>query len=483
MSSGADPVPGPGPGRLAVLTSPFAVGVGARIAVQIIAFAQIMIAARYVDLSGFGTYTLGWAVCVIAVSFVYTGFYQALLRDPAFDAAKNSGFWAMAAIGALGGGAMALVGAVLGAGTPIGLVFLLLAPIPAARAHVAWAEAHLVRDRRVRLVSLYGLASEAAALAVVILGLRAGWGLFALVAGRHAALLVEGAVALAASRAWPGRGASRARLASLRQTALPLWGTSALGMFANYGADLILGVFLNTAAVGAYRSAARISQTAADLIFQPLNTLSWSRLSQLDKAGQRAGFKAVWLEHMGFGAIVLMPILVAFAMLAPELVVFLFDASWLAAAPVIAILCLSRGLAFFASLLEPVLSCQGRGRAQLWVRGIAALVTLAALVLFGRFGAEAAAGAHALASGVAAVLALAVMIPSMQISLWEAARAHAPAAALSLACALGLLATESLRSRFGLAAEVLSAVALLALIWGTGVAWCLRRGAVVLPKP
>ena len=44
--------------------SPFVIGVVARMAVQVIAFAQIMIAARFIDMSGFGTYTLGWSTII-----------------------------------------------------------------------------------------------------------------------------------------------------------------------------------------------------------------------------------------------------------------------------------------------------------------------------------------------------------------------------------------------------------------------------------
>lgn len=469
---------------LSVLLSPFAVGVVSRMAIQIIAFAQIMIAARFIDIAGFGTYTLGWAACVIFVSLVYTGFYQALLRSPDFFAERHTGFWSMAAIGAGGSIVMGVVGLVLRGSDPtLANVFLALGPIPVLRALVAWNELHLIRDRRVRLVSTYGMASECLALLVTWLCLIQGAGLFALVYGRYAALAVDMGVALVASRSLPSFHFTGAALGKLRLTALPLWGTSAMAMSANYGADLILGVFLNTTAVGAYRGGARISQTAADLVFQPMNTIVWSRMSQFEKAGRHAELGAVWLESMGFGALLLWPILVAFSVLAKDLVIFLFDATWLPAAPVIVILCLSRGIGFLSVLLEPSMVCQGKGTTQMWVRGAALALFLAALAAFGRFGAEQSAWAHVVMSAVSAVLSIAVIFPSLKISTRAAVKALAPATALSVLCLAGLILTEGVRAELGATDGLLAAIAGLVVVWVLVVGWCLKRGIVALPRP
>ncbi len=118
---------------VSVLLSPFVIGVMSRMAIQILAFAQIMIAARYIDISGFGTYALGWASCVIFVSLVYTGFYQALLRSPDFDSERHTGFWSMAAIGAGGAVVMGAVGLILnGSDATMATVFPCAGPDPAA---------------------------------------------------------------------------------------------------------------------------------------------------------------------------------------------------------------------------------------------------------------------------------------------------------------------------------------------------------------
>jgi O-antigen/teichoic acid export membrane protein len=399
-------------------------------------------------------------------------------------AERDTGFWSMAAIGAGGAVVMSMVALILhGSDSTLATVFLSLAPIPALRALVAWNELHLVRDRRVRLVSLYGMASETFALLVSWLCLRAGFGLFALVYGRYAALVVDCAVALIGSRSWPGFSFAFAALGRLRLTALPLWGTSAMAMSANYGADLILGGFMNTASVGAYRGGARVSQTAADLVFQPMNTIAWSRMSQVEKAGRHSELGAVWLEGMGFGALLLWPILVAFAVLAKDLVVFLFDKTWLPAAPVIVILCISRGVGFLSVLLEPSMVCQGKGTTQMWVRGAALGAFLVALATFGRFGAPQAAWAHVIMSVVSATLSIAVIFPSLKITARAAVKALAPATLLSALCLAGLILTEAPRAALGPTDGLLAAIAGLVIVWVLVVGWCLKRRIVTLPRP
>ncbi len=448
------------------------------------AFFQIVLASRYIDLTGFGTYALGWASAVIIVAFVYTGFYQALLRSTAFEDERDTGFWLMAAIGGGGAVLLAAVAWALADRQPAtAAVFLALAPFPLLRAPVAWNELHLVRSQRVRLVSSYGMVSELLALGVTFVALERGLGVMALIFGRYVTILVELAITLLAVRVLPRLRLSLAHFRRLRVTAFPLWGTSALAMFSNYGADLILGAFLNPAAVGAYRGGARISQTAADLVFQPLNTISWSRFSRLEKQGDVAGMRQSWLANMGFGAALLWPMLASFALLSEDLVTVLFGPTWLPSAAIIGILSLSRALGFMSALLEPALVCRGQGAAQMRIRAVSAAILLAALLLFGRNGAAPAAWSVVLAQGVTAVVALVVMLPALDLRLSRAARAMLPAVIVTALCAIGLWATEPLRAGLAGSAGLWAAIAGLALFWFAAAAVCLRRGWLVLPAP
>jgi O-antigen/teichoic acid export membrane protein len=468
---------------IARLASPYAVGVASRLGIQVLAFAQMMVASRYFDLAEFGVYALGWAVCVIANSFLYTGFYQALLRSTRFEEDRDSAFWAIAAIGGGAAAVMAAVGLALGGpAATTGAMFLLLAPIPALRSLCAWNESQILRAGKVRIVSSYPVATEALALAVLVVGLSQGLGLLSLVAGRYAALLGDLLLTTGVVRALPGLRVSAAALGRLRGTALPLWGTSALGMFTQYGADLILGAFASPAAVGAFRGGSRISQTVSDLVLQPLTILSWSRFTGLEKAGQAHRMGQAWLENMGLGAFMLWPVLVSVALLAPEIVVVVFSDTWLPAAVVVTILCVARGLRFLSTLLEPALICADRGRQQLTIRSIGAAVLLAGLLLFGRHGVEAAGYAHVASGAVVAVLSLRAILPALRVSLKETARALAPGFAAAVVCGLAVAATQEMRQAMGPAQGLALTVALLACLWLAFLVWGFRRRLLALPQ-
>jgi hypothetical protein len=89
-------------GMLAKLTSPYVVGVIARMLGQVISFLGVAIASRFLDLQAFGTYALAWAATVIATTFVFTGFYQALLRSREYGRDRDSLFWLKLGVGSAG---------------------------------------------------------------------------------------------------------------------------------------------------------------------------------------------------------------------------------------------------------------------------------------------------------------------------------------------------------------------------------------------
>ena len=48
------------------ITSPYVVGVGARVLGQLISFLAVAVASRFLDLTAFGVFALAWAVTVVA---------------------------------------------------------------------------------------------------------------------------------------------------------------------------------------------------------------------------------------------------------------------------------------------------------------------------------------------------------------------------------------------------------------------------------
>ncbi|KAF0675863.1 oligosaccharide flippase family protein [Profundibacterium mesophilum] len=461
------------------LSAPFLLGVGTRIGSQIIAFVLVMIASRYLGLTAFGTYALAWAAAVVANTFVFTGLYQAVLRSDDADREMDQLFYLMLGVGLVG--STIIAGAGLLAPGAVGAALLAIAPIPTLQSLPAWNEARLVQSGRVRSASAYTLAAEASALGVALVGFRHGMGIGSLIAARYGAVLVAAVLTTALSPRLPRlRRVPGTARRSLR-TALPLWATASVGMFSNYGADLMLGIFLNPAAVGAYRGGARIAMTASDVVVQPLMMLTWARFSRLERNGELSRLGAAWHETISFSVALIWPVMASVALLSRDLVLTLFNETWLAAAGVVSILAIARSFQSFSVLLEPTMICSGRPGVQLRIRAIGAAILLVALLVLGRHGGEMAAIAQLLTGLCVALLALHAMLGQLGLGPHAALAAMRPGAGLTLACIAVIIATRELRADWPGPQGLGLTVALLALVWVGIMALFLRKGILVLP--
>lgn len=467
------------------LNEPYVVGVASRILGQAISFVAVAVASRYLGLDVFGTYALAWAATVIGNTFVFTGYYQALLRAPDFARARDTLFWLKAAVGGASMVAILLAGLMFGGlASPSGAAMIALAPIPFLIVPTAWWEAQLVHAKRVRAASLYVLVAEAFGLAAAVFLLTQGWQIGALIASRYVSLLVGFVLTAAMVRNLPRFRISRAAVREAQKTAVPLWGTTSVHLFTNYGTDIILGAFASAAVIGAYRGGARIAVTASDLVLQPLGLLTWSRFTRLEK--DRAGpgeLRAAWIASMSIAAAILWPMTATVVLLAPALVVTILDETWLPATGVVAILSISRAIGFFGALLEPTLMTTGRARQQFAIRLYGAGALLVLLFVFARYGAEAAAYSHVASSVLVAVLALHAMMRALDLRLGQLVATFVPGVGLTVLICAAILGTESSRAALGTGAGLAASLVAVAVAWLAVMLLFLRRRVLVLPTP
>ena len=467
------------------LTEPYVVGVTSRILGQLISFVAVAVASRYLALEVFGTYALAWAAAVIGNTFVFTGFYQALLRSKDFERDRDTIYWLNTGVGALSTLAIAFFGLVTGGfETAQGTALLAIAPIPLLITPSAWWEAQLVREQRVRSASLYVLVAETCALVATIALLWQGYELAALIAPRYVSIAVGGLLTGGLVRRLPRLGFRRDTTTEAATTALPLWGTTSVHLFQNYGTDIILGAFANATMVGAYRGGARISITASDLVMQPLLILTWSRFTRIEKEDDGIdALKVAWIENMAIAAAILWPLSATVALLAEPLVVTVLDETWLPAAGVVVILTASRAILFLSGLLEPTLMTSGHGRAQFYIRVFGAGSLLALLMILAKHGAEPAAWAHLISSVMVASVGFGMMVRVLGLSLADILRTFAPALVITGATAAVILSSATPFAALGEGLGLIACLATIGIAWVLLMVVFLRRGALVLPKP
>ncbi|WP_112322947.1 oligosaccharide flippase family protein [Oceanibium sediminis] len=487
MVSGAenDPTQGPaGRGRAPLvekLFSALVVGVGSRLTSQVIGFSLVVFASRYLDLTEFGIYSLAWAATVIAVSFIFTGFYQSILRSRDLDDEVDTMFWLMFAVGACGTATMLIISGFVS--PALSGAMRALSVIPTVVVLVAWNEAQLLAAGKARSASIHHAVSEVVGIVVVVLTLNAGFGLMGLVLGRLAATLSGLSLTTAMVRRRPRLRFGAAASVRAFRTALPLWASAGVGMFANYGSDIILGLFLSPAAVGAYRGGSRIATTASDIVSQPLQMLNWAKFSRLERGGELNALRHAWGHHAAFSAALTWPVLVSVMLLAPQLTDVLFGEKWRAAAPVISLLAGAKALGMFQQLLAPTLISLGRGALQVKVQGVSAALLLVLLLIAGPHGASAVASAHIVVNLVMAGVSLWAMTSTLGTPLRKALPAFGPGAVVTLICAGAILGSAQLLTPITTPGGLTAMIGGLAALWAVTIALMLRARILELPTP
>lgn len=468
----------------ASLSSAFAVGVSSRLVVQALAMAQIMIASRFIGLAEFGSYALVWACTVILSTFLFTGYYQSFLRSDAPDEDRSTIFGVMLAMAVVSSLILLVAGISVGERQSlVAEIFLALSLLPIIQAFFAWNEAHLLRDARMRAISLIGTASEAMATVVLILGLYDGLGPMALVAARYAAAGLSVTISTMLVRRFPRPAFKREVLGKGRSTAISMWISTGAVMLGNYGVDLILGIFLNPSQVGTYRGGARISQTAADLVQQPLTVLTWSRFSRLAAEKHARLIALAWRVNMSFGACLAWPLMLCVGLLSKELVTVFLDETWLPTASIIAILSIVRAIRILTSQLEPTLTSFDRQGLQLTLRLAGVALTFLAVLTFGRSSAEMAATAQVYSSAVLALVSLEFMRRVLKITPGKLIQTFVPGLLLSGVCGVFVIATEPLRLALAPAPGLFLTLAGLVAVWVGAVALAIWKGFLRLPTP
>ena len=472
-------------GLRANLLSPYAVSVASRVGAQINSFMLIMVASRALSLSDFGSYAIAWAFSVVFTTLVYTGVYHVFLRAKDRAEVADTIFWIQAATGLIGCVTMVGVGCVaLGFDASLTSLCLFgLAPIPFIASYCAWNEAHLVRQARIRTTSLLILTTEFFGLVTAVLMFQNGYGVEALIASRFATNLSAGALSSWFVRRRPHFCFNLGVAKRVLHDAWPLWGSSSLGMSSYYAADFILAAFLTPTAVGIYRAGARVANTAADVVLQPLGTISWARFARLEanKASDEIG--QVWKQNMALGFTLIVPVMASISLLSKPLVDALFDPSWGEVAAIVSILALARLTNAFCFLLEPTMACLGKPRVQFYVTALSVTLLISLLVSVGRSSLEAAVWSVFANGVIIATLSSFLMLRATKLHFTEFLDTLTPGLALTVLCVGAIVALDPTRATMAPLVGLALTVAVLSVVWFAFVALMLKRGILVLPTP
>jgi O-antigen/teichoic acid export membrane protein len=403
-----------------------------RIVTQVSAAVVLILAAHVLGKDEMGVFALASVLTIALVSWIGVGTYEfVLVRDTGTDPLPTAVGLNLVVAAILTAFGLAVAWPAAGwFGTPdIPPVIMALAPIMLPTAVQAALESRLLRGDRIAGMAIGRIACELAALAVGLLLLQAGYGVWALVVQKwvqHG----SSAIVLALIARWRPRATlDPALVREITTFGLPILGSRFITFLGQYGADIVIGLVLSPAAVATYRIAARLVQSIGAVVLEPARQISWKVLGDSVRGrGSPADTATSVLRQM---AILLVGPLLGLAVCADLVVTVLLGPEWADAAPVVAILAVATLVGLPVQVMEAVLGALDRTRLLLAVR----IGTLAAygvlLALLVRGGPVSVAMAQAAAAVVAVVAGMVLMARIAGIDARRAAGPVATAVAVS----------------------------------------------------
>ena len=425
--------------------------------------AVTLIAARFLAPTTFGVFAIASALVALLRTLLYAGPYEYLIR--AKEDAQHAweclclGVLLAAGLGAVYIAVAPLSSAVFG-GPAVGQLLVAMAPSNLIAAFAAWQESRLLRQRRLNTYYIVLFMAELIATGSTILLLFLKAGLGALVVQVYARVLVLALIYTVLVGLPSLRPPSMSAVRGVFGWSIPRYGAVTTGFLGQYGSDFILGSLLSPAASGLYRASSRIVTAISDMFVNPAQMLAMAHFSA--RASRDEPADDLWPKVFTAFAFIGLPALAGLAVLSKFLVPLVLGERWAAAAPIVAIICVTRANGFLTSILNPLLVAYDRRRPVLVIQVLSTIGTLAGVVLASGYGVVAAAISTACITWAASLPLLVYTFRTFPNSREGALRAI-PAVLLPVAVTAGAalagekLATGAIHSPLALAAAGVAA--------------------------
>jgi PST family polysaccharide transporter len=299
-------------------------------------------------------------------------------------------------------------------------------------------EAKLRREFGYKVLALRTVVASSIGGIVGVAMAFAGFGVWALVAQRLMASVLQTTVVLWTVPWMPKLMFSRRECAHLFGFGINMMGARLLGELNSRVASMVVGVILGPVALAFFRVGSRALSFLVSLTIKPIQTTAFSAFSRLKDA---PAIGRAYVRLTRATAFVSFPVFLGAAAVAPDFVRVCFGRQWEASGPVMAALALVVIPATLLNFTGPALAALGRTRlilasnlAVLVMNAIAALATVS-------FGVLAVAAGQAARAHVTAPFALSMLRRGVGLSIGESLRSIVePGIAAALMCATVMVA-------------------------------------------
>jgi O-antigen/teichoic acid export membrane protein len=347
---------------------------------------------------------IGMAAVFVTLVLIFSdlAFGTALVQRPEItEEHRSTIFWLTTAVGlalTVGGYVAAPVIAGFYGEPEVANIFRVLALTFVITALGATHSALLTRAMDFRGLELRQIGAVSAGAVAAIVGVAAGWGLWAVVA-QQLAVAVASTLLLWACTGWyPRCRFSRSALAEMAGFSANVFGTRLLFYADRYVVYLLIGRFIGASALGLYAVAYNLMLVPLERIAGPLQQVFYPAVARLQRQPERMA--RAWVRATRLIASITTPAMIGVMVTAPDLVRVVLGTRWDGAVPVVQILAWVGLHQSFARLNSSVL--QAADRTELMLR-YAIVTVIADVVAFG-------VGAHWGIIGIAVAYAIATTL-------------------------------------------------------------------------
>ncbi len=357
--------------------------IGTQVVSQVVSLGVLAVLYRSLGPEPYGLLGMVVPLLLLVRIFITAGLDVATVQQAELDDHQVSAlFWlnqglglAMAAVTALAAPLLARLYGI----EELTLLTVVLAGTSVATALSTQHQALLQRKLRLGALAIVRLAALALGGAAAIAAALAGWGVWALVVQQYVELA---ALALLAWIVEPWRPSLTIRIEPIRK--LVHFGghytLSSLMFYLTANADKVLvGAVLGPRALGLYSQAFGLMMKPVNVVITPLTGVMLPGLSRA--AADRNQYGELMLNFFRFIALVMLPIGVGLAIVAPEAMRVLGGSQWAEAGPLLAILSIAILAQGFFNALGSVLASAGRADRLFYGSAAVAIVLCTAFVV------------------------------------------------------------------------------------------------------
>jgi PST family polysaccharide transporter len=367
--------------------------VAASFGTQAVSFLVFAVLARQLTPLEFGVVALATVFLDLLTLVGRGGLTEVLIQRVTLDQTdKSTAFWNSLALGLLGT-------VVLWLGAQAAATYFHSADLAPVMRGLAIActlnvvgtvhEALLKRTFGFKALAIRTLLAAVVSGAAALAAAYAGWGAMSLVVQRIVATVLLTGIMWWAVRWWPSFSYSRQKAAEQMRMGLVLCGSALLGAGNQRIIDIVIGRLLGAQGVGLFRIAWRGLDLLMQIGLTPINQVTLPLFSRLQNDPKSLG--AAYLRVARVTALVIYPVFIGSAIIAPEFIRLAFGSQWDGSVQLMQILALGVVAMPMIWFKSNALIAIGKSRAVMWLNIVEFALSLAVVIIACQWGVTGAA--------------------------------------------------------------------------------------------